>query len=67
MTDEDNIAYRPKGIGITITDTQQVILEFDHGEIPDIILSHQSAKKVGSHVSSAADRVSKGFDDEKGL
>lgn len=59
MTDEP---IRPNGIGVTITDTQQIVLNFDHGEIPPIVVSIEGAKQIGSHVSSAADRASSGSD-----
>jgi hypothetical protein len=49
---------RPDGIQITITDTQQVVLNFDHGDIPPIALSDAGARRVASNVASAADRVS---------
>jgi len=55
MTDET--PKRPSGIGITITENSQVIVEFDHGDIPEIILSPQGAKKVGSHINAASDRA----------
>ena len=56
---------QPGGIGITITDTDQVIVQFDHGNIPPIQLSEQGARQVGSHIASAADRINDGFPDSQ--
>jgi len=53
----DDTPKKPDGIGITITEHSQVIVEFDHGEIPRILLSPQGAKKVGSHINAASDRA----------
>ena len=50
---------RPKGVELTITDTQQVIVSFDNGEIPDIIVSASSAEKLGSYINSASNRARK--------
>jgi len=60
MTDDE--PKRPDSIEIRITDTQQVVINFDHGDIPLIVLSQQGAEQVGSHIASAANRVSSGFD-----
>jgi len=62
---EDKNAVRPKGVSITITDTQQVVVTFDHGEVPDIVLSPGGAKRVASHIASAAGRVETGFSGSK--
>lgn len=50
-------AKRPKGVTTHITDTQLVVVEFDHGSIPPIALSSGGAKQVASHIASAADSI----------
>lgn len=55
MPDENTV--RPDGINITITDTQLVVVNFDHGDIPPIALTASGAKRVASHIASAGDRV----------
>jgi hypothetical protein len=54
MTEEPK---RPNGISIDVTATNQVVLHFDHGEIPPIALTQQGAERVGSHISTAADKA----------
>jgi len=54
MTDEPK---RPHGIQVQVTSTGSVKLQFDHGEIPEIILTSDGAHALGSHVASAADEA----------
>jgi hypothetical protein len=56
MTDEP---IRPRGIGVQVTTTGAVKLQFDHGAIPEIILTSEGAHALGSHVGSAADKADK--------
>jgi len=54
MTDEPK---RPRGIQVKLTDTGAVKLQFDHGEIPEIVLTSEGAHALGSYVASAADEA----------
>jgi len=56
MTDEPK---RPHGIQVQVTSTGSVKLQFDHGEIPEIILTSDGAHALGSHVASAAAEAEK--------
>jgi hypothetical protein len=62
---DPDATVQPAGIGITITDTNQVIVQFDHGDLPPIQLSEEGARQVGSHIASAADRIDDGFHDSQ--
>lgn len=53
-------ALRPNGVQIDITDSQQIVLKFDHGEIPPIQLSMAGAEQVGSNLTSAAHKAQQG-------
>jgi len=51
-------AVTPSGMKLTATETNQVVVEFDHGDIPDIIVSAEAAERMGSQIVSAANRAS---------
>jgi len=46
-------AVRPTGVRIAVTDTDQVVVHFDHGDIPPIVLSGRGAVRAGSQIVSA--------------
>jgi len=48
---------RPNGVTCEITDQQQIVIRFDHGEIPPVVLGIQSGVKVGSLISSQANKA----------
>ena len=56
MSDETELA-RPKGVQATVIDSGQIVLEFDHEQIPQIELSKKGAAQVGSYLHSAVDRL----------
>ena len=55
---------RPDGVQATVTDNGQVILEFQHDDVPPIQFSADGANQVGSYLNSAANRIDRWVDDE---
>jgi len=60
---KDTNPIRPNGVNITITETDNIIVYFDHGEIPPVLLSIKGATQVGSHIASAADNARRSTDE----
>jgi len=48
---------RPKGVDVTLTSSHQILIEFNHGDIPPVVLGNDSAAKLGSVIASQADRA----------
>ena len=49
----------PRGIQIDVKSNGEIVLNFDHGDIPPIRLSQAGAEQVGSNIQSAAHRAKK--------
>jgi len=59
MSKQENAKW-PKGVNVKITDTDQIIIQFDRGDIPNIGLSEHGAMELGSMLASQADRAGYG-------
>jgi hypothetical protein len=53
---------QPNGMEVEITTNHQVIVEFDHEDIPPIHLTQHGAKNVARNLHSAADRAKNHWD-----
>ena len=54
----------PAGMRLTVTDANKVVVNFDHGDIPEVLLDANSAEAVGSQIVSAANRARKPKSDQ---
>jgi len=57
MSATDRTPARPDGVNVSITEAGMIALEFDHPNVPPIVLSKRGAERVASHVHSAAGRM----------
>lgn len=57
MSKTTQTPVRPDGVNVSITEAGMIALEFDHADVPPIVLSQGGTERVASYLHSAASRI----------
>lgn len=57
MSEAKPTPARPDGVNVSTTEAGMIVLEFDHPDVPPIVLSKPGAERVASYVHSVIGRM----------